>query len=76
MLEFDEELTMKDLFDKLKEIYGEKFKTLIWDKNKKGMLSSFLSIIVNGRSYRHDGFLQTKLKDGDDISFLYIYFGG
>jgi molybdopterin converting factor small subunit len=35
-----------------------------------------LSIIINGRSYRYKNFLETPLKDGDDISFIYIFFGG
>ncbi len=75
-MEFEKELTLLELFDRLKEAYGDKFEELIWDKNKKGVFSSFLSIIINGRSYRHENFLQTVLKDGDDVSFLYIYFGG
>jgi len=75
-IEFDKEITIRELLDHLYKNYGNKFKELIWDKNKKGVFSSFLSIIINGRSYRHDGFLQKMLKNGDDITFLYLYFGG
>ncbi|MHA1343509.1 MAG: MoaD/ThiS family protein [Promethearchaeota archaeon] len=75
-IEFEKELTLKELFDYFKEKYGDKFENLIWDKNKKGGFSSFLSIIINGRSYRGENFLNTPLKDGDDLAFLYIYFGG
>ncbi|MFX1259967.1 MAG: MoaD/ThiS family protein [Promethearchaeota archaeon] len=75
-IEFEKELTLIELFDQLKGRYGKKFEELLWDKNKTSELSSFLSIIINGRSYQHKNFLQTVLKDGDDISFLYIYFGG
>lgn len=75
-IEFDKELTIKELLDYFYKKYGNNFKELIWDKNKKGVFSSFLSIIINGRSYRHDGFLQKMLKNGDDITFLYLYFGG
>ena len=45
-------------------------------KKKISEFSSFLSIIINGRSFRDEHFLEKILKDGDDIAFLYIYFGG
>jgi molybdopterin converting factor small subunit len=75
-LEFDRDLTLNQLLDYFYEKYGEEFRDLIWDKHKKGELSSFLSIIINGRTYRSDSFLETLLRDGDDLAFLYIYFGG
>lgn len=76
IIEFDNELTLIELLEYFYKKYGEKFKELIWDKNKKGVFSSFLSIIINGHSYRHNRFLQTPLKNGSDITFLYLYFGG
>lgn len=75
-LTFDKEMTMRELLESMKEKYGEEFYQLLWDKQKKGEFSSFLSIIVNGKSYRDENFLDTLLKDGDDIAFLYLYFGG
>ena len=69
-------LTVLELLNYLKDEYGEEFYELIWDKKNKEELSSFLSIIINGRTYRGDNFLKTLLKDGDDITFLYIFFGG
>jgi len=56
--------------------YGDKFKGLIWDKVKKEEFHKQLVIILNGRTYRGENFLETPLKDGDDLSFLYVYFGG
>ncbi|MBD3338744.1 MAG: hypothetical protein GF353_06535 [Candidatus Lokiarchaeota archaeon] len=76
ILEFEDELQLKDLLDKFSEEYGDKFKELVWDKKKQDELNSMLSIIINGNSYRDDDFLDKKLKDGDDISFIYIFFGG
>ena len=73
---FEKELKLIELLEYFQEKYGEEFKNLIWDKEKKDELHKMLSIIINGRSYRHDGFLNTPLKDGDDISFIYIFFGG
>ncbi len=76
VIKFDQNLTVKELLAFFKEHFGEKFYELLWDKKNKNEFSSFLSIIINGRSYRDKNFLKTILKDGDDIAFLYLYFGG
>ncbi len=76
IIKFEQELTVKELLEILKERFGEKFYELLWDKKKKNVFSSFLSIIINGRSFRDEHFLEKTLKDGDDIAFLYLYFGG
>ena len=76
IIKLEEELTLEELFHVFYERYGTEFKDLLWDKKKEGEFSSFLSIIINGISYRDENFLKTKLKDGDDIAFLYLYFGG
>ena len=76
IINFDQELTVKELLAFFKEHFGEKFYELLWDKKKKNVFSSFLSIIINGRSFRDEHFLEKMLKDGDDIAFLYLYFGG
>jgi molybdopterin converting factor small subunit len=76
IVKLEKELTLKELLEYFNKKYGEKFKELIWDKKHPNEFSSFLSIIINGKSYRHDKFLETLLKDGDDITFLYLYFGG
>ncbi|MFW9821286.1 MAG: MoaD/ThiS family protein [Candidatus Thorarchaeota archaeon] len=73
--EFKEELTLSDLIKFFEQKY-EGFSELVWDKGNKSVFSKYLSIIINGRSYQHDKFLETKLKDGDQIVFIYIYFGG
>ncbi len=76
IVKLEKELTLKELLEYFYKKYGEKFKELLWDKKNPNEFSSFLSIIINGKSYRHDKFLETLLKDGDDIAFLYLYFGG
>jgi len=76
IVKLEKELTLKELLEYFYKKYGEKFKDLLWDKKNPEEFSSFLSIIINGKSYRHDKFLETILKDGDDIAFLYLYFGG
>ena len=76
IVKLEKELTLKELLEYFYKLYGEKFKELLWDKKNPNEFSSFLSIIINGKSYRHDKFLETLLKDGDDIAFLYLYFGG
>ncbi|MFX0029911.1 MAG: MoaD/ThiS family protein [Candidatus Hermodarchaeota archaeon] len=76
IFEFEKALTLADLIKFFENKYGEKFTDLVWEKGKKGVFSKYLSIIINGRSYQHDKFLETILKDGDQIVFIYIYFGG
>ncbi len=76
IIQFDQELTVKELLEFFKAHFGEKFYELLWDKKKKNVFSSFLSIIINGRSFRDEHFLEKILKDGDDLAFLYLYFGG
>lgn len=76
ILKFDKELTLVQLIKHLQEKYGEEFRELVWEKKKEGELHKMLSIIINGRSFRYEGFLDTILKEGDDISFIYIFFGG
>ncbi|MFW9998540.1 MAG: MoaD/ThiS family protein [Candidatus Hodarchaeota archaeon] len=75
-LEFDKELTLNELIEFFGQKFGDKFTDLVWEKGEKGKFNKLLSIIINGRSYQHDKFLETKLKDGDQIVFIYIYFGG
>jgi molybdopterin converting factor small subunit len=75
-LEFDEELTLDKLIEFFGKKYGNKFVDLIWENGEKGNFNKLISIIINGRSYRDDNFLETKIKDGDQIVFIYVYFGG
>ncbi|MFX0002789.1 MAG: MoaD/ThiS family protein [Candidatus Hodarchaeota archaeon] len=76
IIEFDKELTLNELIEFFGQRFGDKFTDLVWEKGEKGKFNKLLSIIINGRSYRHDKFLETKLKDGDQIVFIYVYFGG
>ncbi len=76
ILEFDKELTLNELIAYFGQKYGNKFIDLIWEKGEKGNFSKLLSIIINGRSYRDDNFLETILRDEDQIVFIYVYFGG
>jgi len=76
VLEFDKELTLDELIEFFGKKYGNEILDLIWEKGEKGKFQKLLSIIINGRSYRDENFLETKLKDGDQIVFIYIYFGG
>lgn len=75
-IQFEKEITLGELIEFFRQKYGEKFIDLVWEKGKKGEFNKLLSIIINGRSYQHDKFLETELRDGDQIVFIYIYFGG
>ncbi|MFW9972341.1 MAG: MoaD/ThiS family protein [Candidatus Odinarchaeota archaeon] len=74
--EFDKEITLQELIEFFGKRFGDKFTDLVWEKGDTGKFNKLLSIIINGQSYRHDKFLETKLKDGDQIVFIYVYFGG
>jgi molybdopterin synthase sulfur carrier subunit len=76
IVEIEREITLEELIEFFGEKYGKEFIDLIWEKGEKGKLHKLLSIIINGISYQHDKFLETKLKDGDQIVFIYVYFGG
>jgi molybdopterin converting factor small subunit len=75
-LEFEKEITLKELIEFFGKKYGDSFINLVWETGKEGEFNKLLSIIINGRSYRDENFLETNLKDGDQIVFIYIYFGG
>jgi len=75
-VELEKELTLEELIDFFGQKYGNKFMDLIWENGEKGKFNKLLSIIINGISYRDDNFLKTKIKDGDQIVFIYVYFGG
>ena len=75
-IQFEKEITLGELIEFFGQKYGEKFVDLVWEKGKEGEFNKLLSIIINGRSYQHDKFLETRLTDGDQIVFIYIYFGG
>ena len=76
ILEFEKELTLDELIEYFGNKYGKKFIDLIWENGEKGNYNKLISIIINGRSYRDDNFLKTKIRDGDQIVFIYVYFGG
>jgi len=75
-LEFDKELTLNELIEFFGQKFGDNFIDLVWEKGEIGRFHKLLSIIINGKSYRDDNFLDTILKDGDQIVFIYVYFGG
>ncbi len=74
--EFEHPITLKELLEYLRKKFGEEFHKLVWENGIEGKFNKLLSLIINGNSYRHEGFLDTVLNDGDEIVFIYIYFGG
>ncbi len=76
IFEFDKDLTLLELIEYFEQKFGRKFTDLVWENGEMGKFNKLLSIIINGRSYQHDKFLETNLKDGDQIVFIYVYFGG
>ncbi|MFO8019992.1 MAG: MoaD/ThiS family protein [Promethearchaeia archaeon] len=75
-LKVEDGITLRELFNYLSEKYGEDFEELLYDDKNPDDLNNFLCIIINGRTFRDENFLDRKLKEGDDISLFYGYFGG
>jgi MoaD family protein len=66
--------TIKDLIQFLIEKYGKKFEDAI--KNPDGDLNPIITILVNGWQIDFIGGIETKLSDGDIISFIPPVGGG
>ena len=68
-----EKYAVKDLLDDLKERFGKEFEDRFYT-NKK--LNSYIIIMVNGDDVRNAQFIDTQLKDGDEVLFLPAIAGG
>ena len=69
-----EALTIRETFNKLIIKYGEHLKERFYDE--AGNPRKFINIYVNGRDIRFLAFLDTKLKQGDDVSIIPAVSGG
>jgi hypothetical protein len=75
-LEVKEDLKMKELISLLEEKYGAEFTANIWDKKNPGELHERISIIINGRTFRGDNFLDRTFENDGKIWFTHYFFGG
>lgn len=75
-LEIKEGIIMKDLLSLLEEKYGSEFTANIWNKKNPGELHERISIIINGRTFRGDNFLDRELEDDSKVWFTHYFFGG
>ncbi len=71
-VEIENVSSVKELLDKLFERYPQLKERLI----KDGELTPFINIFVNGEDIRHLEGLNTKLKDGDEVTFIPAISGG
>ena len=75
-LEEDETLTLKQLIDWVASQLGQDFTDLAYDP-QSNTLARHVSVLVNGRHYNHlPNKLDTRLKDGDEISIFPPLAGG
>lgn len=65
---------IKDVINKLIEIYGESLKNLILDENQQ--IKHTIGIFVNGKNIQTLNGIETKLNDNDEVYILPIVAGG
>ncbi|MBA1335649.1 MAG: hypothetical protein HPY66_1275 [Firmicutes bacterium] len=73
-IEYNRCATVQELLDELCIKYGIKFRKLIFTDDHQ--LSDEIIILVNGRSIVHLNFLNTPLKQDDEISIFPVVAGG
>ena len=71
-----EQLTIRQLLEKLCNRFGENLRNMIFDPEMQGE-SQDIKILINGRHFRHlpDAF-DSELKDGDEVSIFPLMAGG
>ena len=71
-----EELTIRQLVEKLCNRFGENLRNMIFDPETQGQ-NQDIKILINGRHFRHlpEGF-DNELKDGDEVSIFPLMAGG
>jgi MoaD family protein len=71
-----EKATVRDALEVLCNQYGERFESILFDPFTKEIKRSNL-ILLNGQPYINPGkWLDTELKDGDEIAFCPVLAGG
>lgn len=71
-----EDATIRGVLSDLAERFGQEFRDLIFDPKTKN-LSNHIRVLVNGRHYNHlPNRLDTKLKEGDEVSLFPTIAGG
>ncbi|MFX0100939.1 MAG: MoaD/ThiS family protein [Candidatus Hodarchaeota archaeon] len=72
-IDIGEKSTIKDLLENLKERFGKEFEGRFYTNGK---LNSYIIILLNGNDVRNAKFINTELKEGDNILFLPAIAGG
>ncbi len=71
-----EELTIRQLLEKLCNRFGENLRNMIFDPEAQGQ-SQDIKILINGRHFRHlPDRLDSELKDGDEVCIFPLMAGG
>ena len=71
-----EELTIRQLLEKLCSRFGENLRNMIFDPETHGE-SHDIKILINGRHFRHLPYgFDNELKDGDEVSIFPLMAGG
>ena len=74
-VEIEEEASIADLLMVLSEKYGQPFKKAVYEKRGTDVKSNYI-ITVNGYLLNQLSGIETKLRNGDEITLLPIVSGG
>jgi len=67
--------TLKELLLKLIEQFGEPLREALFKENMEDMVED-LVLAINGIHFKFKGGIDTELKDGDRLNFMWNYYGG
>lgn len=71
----DKPITLRELILDLIKKNGEPLREILFKENIEEMVED-LVLTINGIHFRFQGGLDTELKDGDRLNFMWNYYGG
>jgi len=74
-IKLDKPISLRQLLFDLIEQFGEPLKEALFKENTEEMVEDLI-LAINGIHFRFQGGLDTELKDGDRLNFMWNYYGG
>jgi hypothetical protein len=74
-VKLDKSTTLRELLLNLIEQVGDSLREILFKDNMKEMVED-LVLTINGIHFKFKGGLDTELKNGDRLNFMWNYYGG